>query len=50
MDKISHNIYNKWFDELAKDIKVTGYIYIKAEPQTSLKESLKEIDPVKVLI
>ena len=45
MDKISHNIYNKWFDELAKDIKVTGYIYIKAEPQTSLKRIIKRNRP-----
>ena len=45
MDKISHNIYNKWFDELAKDIKVTGYIYIKAEPETSLKRIIKRNRP-----
>mgnify|MGYP003978168003 FL=1 len=45
MDKISYNIYNKWFDELARDIKVAGYIYIKAEPQTSLKRITKRNRP-----
>ena len=45
MDKISYNIYNKWFDELASDIKVSGYIYIKAEPETSLKRIIKRNRP-----
>jgi len=45
MDKISYNIYNKWFDELARDIKIAGYIYIKAKPETSLKRIIKRNRP-----
>lgn len=41
MDKISYNIYNKWFDELASDIKINGCIYIKTNPLTSLNRIKK---------
>ena len=27
-----YQIYNKWFDEFIDDIKLTGIIYVKAEP------------------
>ncbi len=45
MDKISYNIYNKWFDELASDIKISGYIYIKTNPSTSLNRIIKRNRP-----
>lgn len=41
INKIEKGLYDKWFDFLKKDVKVDGYIYIKADPKTSLERIRK---------
>lgn len=49
LDEISHQIYLKWFDELSMDLKINSSIYIKTEPETSLKRVLKRNRPGETL-
>ena len=48
-------IYNKWFDEFLDEMKLSGIIYIRAEPQTSYNRVVKrarkgETIPIEYLI
>ena len=45
LDEISHQIYLKWFDELARNLEIHSLIYIKTKPETSLKRVLKRNRP-----
>ena len=49
LDEISHQIYLKWFDELSMNIKINSSIYIKTNPETSLKRVLKRNRPGETL-
>lgn len=49
LDEISHQIYLKWFDELSMNLKINSSIYIKTEPETSLKRVLKRNRPGETL-
>ena len=49
LDEISHQIYLKWFDELSMDLKIVSCIYIKTNPETSLKRVLKRNRPGETL-
>ena len=35
INKIEKSLYDQWFELLKKDVKVDGYIYIKADPKVS---------------
>ncbi len=41
INKIEKGLYDQWFEFLKKDVKVDGYIYIKADPKTSLERIRK---------
>jgi len=41
INKIEKGLYDQWFEFLNKDVKVDGYIYIKADPKTSLERIRK---------
>jgi len=41
INQIEKGLYDNWFEFLKKDIKVNGYIYIKADPKTSLERIRK---------
>ena len=48
-------IYNKWFDEFLDEMKLSGIIYIRAEPQTSYDRVVKrgrqgETIPIEYLV
>jgi len=45
LDEISHQIYLKWFDELSMNLKIDSSIYIKTNPETSLKRVIKRNRP-----
>lgn len=49
LDEISHQIYLKWFDELSMNLKIDSCIYIKTNPETSLKRVLKRNRPGETL-
>jgi len=45
INKIEKGLYDQWFEFLNKDVKVDGYIYIKADPKTSLERIRKRNRP-----
>ena len=45
INKIEKSLYDQWFELLKKDVKVDGYIYIKADPKTSLERIRKRNRP-----
>ena len=49
LDEISHQIYLKWFDELSMNLKIDSSIYIKTNPETSLKRVIKRNRPGETL-
>ena len=49
LDEISHQIYLKWFDELSMNLEIESCIYIKTNPETSLKRVLKRNRPGETL-
>lgn len=54
IEDVNYKIYLEWFDEFIKDIPLTGIIYLKTNPETSLKRIIKrarngEIIPLEYL-
>jgi deoxyguanosine kinase len=45
LDTISYTIYLKWFDELSRGLKVNQLVYLKTEPETSLKRVIQRNRP-----
>tara|TARA_B100001093_G_scaffold520494_1_gene616787 strand:- start:11032 stop:11739 length:708 start_codon:yes stop_codon:yes gene_type:complete len=45
LDEISYQIYLKWFDELSQNLQIQNLIYIKTNPETSMKRVLKRNRP-----
>tara|TARA_B100001989_G_C24367007_1_gene377419 strand:- start:45 stop:692 length:648 start_codon:yes stop_codon:yes gene_type:complete len=45
INKIEKGLYDQWFEFLKQDVKVDGYIYIKADPKTSLERIRKRNRP-----
>ena len=41
INKIEKDLYDIWFEFFKKDVKIDGYIYIKADPKTSLERIKK---------
>ena len=49
LDNISYTIYLKWFEELSRGLKVDQLVYLKTEPETSLKRVIKRNRPGEVI-
>ena len=54
LDKVSHEIYLKWFNELSRGLEIHSYIYIHTSPLTSSERIIKrnrkgEIVPLEYL-
>lgn len=41
INKIEKSLYDQWFELLKKDVKIDGYIYIKADPKVSYERIKK---------
>ena len=46
INKIEKSLYDQWFELLKKDVKVDGYIYIKADPKVS-HERIRKKKPTR---
>ena len=42
INKIEKSLYDQWFELLKKDVKVDGYICVKADPKVSHERIIKK--------